>query len=378
MTTTQNPTKGLYDPAFEHDACGIALVADLHGPQEPRPRAPGRDRPRAPGPPGGHRGRGGHRRRGRDPDPDAPPVPGRRPAPWTCPRPVATPRAWSSSPPTPTTRPRPSSALAELAAEENLACWPGATSPSSPECSGPRPGGPCPVCARWWSCPTAPARRSLRPRSTLWLSTGSPSACASGWSTRCTASTSCRCRPGPSSTRACSPREQLDPFFPDLSDETLRQRAGPRALPVLDQHLPVVAPGPPLPVSGPQRRDQHPAGEPQLDAGPRSPARERPHPRRPRAALPHLRPRGQRLGHLRRGARASAPGRPVPAPRRAHDDPRGVGEPRPDGRRPAATSTASTPRSWSRGTAPPPSSSPTAPWPAGSSTETACARRATG
>jgi glutamate synthase (NADPH/NADH) large chain len=31
MTTTQNPPQGLYDPAFEHDACGIALVADLHG-----------------------------------------------------------------------------------------------------------------------------------------------------------------------------------------------------------------------------------------------------------------------------------------------------------------------------------------------------------
>src|ERR1700678_3048468 len=31
LTTMQNPTKGLYDPAFEHDACGIALVADLHG-----------------------------------------------------------------------------------------------------------------------------------------------------------------------------------------------------------------------------------------------------------------------------------------------------------------------------------------------------------
>ena len=31
MTTTQKPTQGLYDPAFEHDACGIALVADLHG-----------------------------------------------------------------------------------------------------------------------------------------------------------------------------------------------------------------------------------------------------------------------------------------------------------------------------------------------------------
>jgi len=25
------PTSGLYDPRFEHDACGLALVADLHG-----------------------------------------------------------------------------------------------------------------------------------------------------------------------------------------------------------------------------------------------------------------------------------------------------------------------------------------------------------
>ncbi|MGH9030441.1 MAG: glutamate synthase central domain-containing protein, partial [Acidimicrobiales bacterium] len=31
MTTRQVPTQGLYDPEFEHDACGIALVADLHG-----------------------------------------------------------------------------------------------------------------------------------------------------------------------------------------------------------------------------------------------------------------------------------------------------------------------------------------------------------
>src|SRR6202050_760484 len=31
LTTTQKPSQGLYDPAFEHDACGIALVADLHG-----------------------------------------------------------------------------------------------------------------------------------------------------------------------------------------------------------------------------------------------------------------------------------------------------------------------------------------------------------
>jgi glutamate synthase (NADPH/NADH) large chain len=25
------PTQGLYDPAHEHDACGVSFVADLHG-----------------------------------------------------------------------------------------------------------------------------------------------------------------------------------------------------------------------------------------------------------------------------------------------------------------------------------------------------------
>jgi glutamate synthase (NADPH/NADH) large chain len=31
MSTTTPPAQGLYDPAFEHDACGVAFVVDLHG-----------------------------------------------------------------------------------------------------------------------------------------------------------------------------------------------------------------------------------------------------------------------------------------------------------------------------------------------------------
>ena len=42
-------------------------------------------------------------------------------------------------------------------------------------------------------------------------------------------------------------------LLPRPGRRTIRQRAGPRPLPVLDQHLPVVAPGPPVPLSGPQR-----------------------------------------------------------------------------------------------------------------------------
>ncbi|MBA3282267.1 MAG: glutamate synthase large subunit, partial [Acidimicrobiia bacterium] len=33
MTTTPPPAQGLYDPAFEHDACGVAFVVDMHGRQ---------------------------------------------------------------------------------------------------------------------------------------------------------------------------------------------------------------------------------------------------------------------------------------------------------------------------------------------------------
>ena len=47
---------------------------------------------------------------------------------------------------------------------------------------------------------------------------------------------------------------------------------------------------------------------------------------------------------LRRGARAAAHGRPLAAARGADDDPRGVGEPRRDGRAAARRSTSSTPR----------------------------------
>ena len=86
-------------------------------------------------------------------------------------------------------------------------------------------------------------------------------------------STSRRCRAARSSTRACSPPPQLGAFFPDLARRAGRVGAGPGAQPLLDQHVPVVAAGPPVPLPRPQRRDQHRAGQPQLDAGPRGAAR---------------------------------------------------------------------------------------------------------
>jgi len=84
----------------------------------------------------------------------------------------------------------------------------------------------------------------------------------------------------------------------------------------------------------PQRRDQHRGREPQ-----RMRAREallatgRP-PRSDRAILRSAH-RGQRLGVVRRSARTAASRRSNAAPRSVDDDPRGLGEPRPDGRAPA-------------------------------------------
>ena len=115
----------------------------------------------------------------------------------------------------------------------------------------------------------------------------------------------------------------------------VRLRARARALALLDQHLPQLAAGPPLPADRAQRRDQHRQGQPQLDARPREPDLLRAVRRRPRPGLPDLHPRSVRLGHLRRGARAAPPRRPVAAALGAHDDPGGLGEPRVDGPRPS-------------------------------------------
>ena len=157
------------------------------------------------------------------------------------------------------------------------------------------------------------------------------------------------------------------------------QRAGRGALPVLHQHVPGLAAGPPVPLRRAQRRDQHAARQPQLD-GRRarrcwSPTSS---PATCTRLVPDRHPGRERLRHLRRGARAAAPGRAVPAARGADDDPGGVGEPRRDGPGPPGLLRVPLHASWSRGTARRWSRSPTAPRSAPCSTATACARPATG
>ena len=73
--------------------------------------------------------------------------------------------------------------------------------------------------------------------------------------------------PDASSTRACS-RAPAAELLPGPLRPGVRERSRPGPLPLLNEHVPVVAAGAPLPLRGTQRRDQHLARQPQLDARP--------------------------------------------------------------------------------------------------------------
>ncbi len=66
--------------------------------------------------------------------------------------------------------------------------------------------------------------------------------------------------------------EQLELVFPELLDERMASATGRRALAVLHQHLPGLGARAPVPDDRAQRRDQHRQGQQELDAGPRGAA----------------------------------------------------------------------------------------------------------
>ena len=152
-------------------------------------------------------------------------------------------------------------------------------------------------------------------------------------------------RAAPSSTRGCSPRRSSPQFFPDLVDERVESAIALVHSRFSHEHVPVVAARSPVPLHRAQRRDQHGAGQPQLDAGPRGVARRSDLiPGDLERIFPICHARGSRHRELRRGARAAAPRRALAAARGAHDDPGGVGEPRVDEPPRSAPSTGSTRR----------------------------------
>ena len=117
---------------------------------------------------------------------------------------------------------------------------------------------------------------------------------------------------------------QLPGYFPDLRDERMEARARARPLALLDEHVPELGARPPLSDDRAQRRDQHAARQRQLDARARVAARLAVVRRRPRKGAPG-RPAG-RLRHreLRQRARAARARRPVDPARDDDDDPRGL------------------------------------------------------
>ncbi len=108
--------------------------------------------------------------------------------------------------------------------------------------------------------------------------------------------------------------DQVEAFFDDLRDERVESAlaAGPLAL--LDQHVPVLAAGAPVPLRRPQRRDQHGAGQRELDARPRGAAGAANCCPGSNRAIPDLHPRRERHRPLRRGARAAPPRRATACP----------------------------------------------------------------
>ena len=94
-------------------------------------------------------------------------------------------------------------------------------------------------------------------------------------------------------------------LLPRPAGRARQERAGARALALLDQHLPQLGARPPLPGDLPQRRDQHPDGQRQLDARARERAAQRAVRRRPAEDPAGRHARQLRLGDVRQRARAA-------------------------------------------------------------------------
>ena len=364
--------QGLYDPADEKDACGLAMVATLRGTAGHDIITAALDALRHLE----HRGAVGSDAGTGDGAGIVTQVPDaflREVAEFALPPPARYAVGNAFLPVDPTARSGVKQRLQRIAASEGLECSAGARCPCGPTSSAPSPARRC------RSCSSSSCRARQRPRPASW--------------SRASRSTGSTFR-----LRKRAERE-LDLYFASLSCRTvvykgmvttlaaravlprplrraLRLEARARALALLDEHVPVVAARAAVPHDRAQRRDQHHPGQPQLDARAPVAARVRA-PRRPRPDPAHRDPRRERLRLVRRGRGAAHARRPQPPARRHDDGARGVGEPDRDRPRRGAPSTSTTRCSWSRGTARRRSCSPTARSSARPSTATACVPVAT-
>ena len=266
---------GLYDPRFEHDSCGVSFVANIKGAAQPRA---GAHRPASPSPTSSTA---------------APPAP--RPTPATAPgsssrSPTASCAGCSPSRaielpppgryavgtaflPTDAVAVEKAQAAIEDIVVDRASPWSaGATCRSYPACLGATARAAMPTFQQLVVTDADPA--GPRPASTSTARRTSPASASSTSSTPRSATYFPSLSSRTLVYKGMLTTPQLAAFFPDLARRALRERHAAGAQPLLDQHLPVVAARPPVPLRRPQRRDQHGAGQPELDARPRGDARQ--------------------------------------------------------------------------------------------------------
>ena len=293
---------GLYDPAIEHDACGVGFVVNMHGEKSHQIVALGSGDPRQPHAPRRLRLRSADRRRRRHSDANA------RTS-FSPPRPAKLGISTAGAgrlrhrARLPAAATKPSGAIANerleaIVADEGRCSSAGATCRSTTASWAARPATSSRSSAR---C-SSPAARKRRPT------------CSSGSCTSFASGTKSKFGPRASSTQKAvllrsarlSSRviiykglllaDQVERFYHDLADERIRLGAGAGASALQHQHVSDLGPGPSVPLPGPQRRNQHAARQRQLDARPRKHVRQREVRRRFEEDLPGLHPRSQRFG----------------------------------------------------------------------------------
>ena len=290
---------GLYDPTYEHDACGVAMVAKLDA------RAVARDgrardrRAREPRAPRRRGRRSQHRRRRRNPAPAA-----RRVHPRRHRRGAAAGRRLRRLRVLPparggAARRARAAARGHRRATRASASSPGATCRSTRTTSASRPTSTRRTSSSSsWPPPTSSRtdqdafeRKLYVIRRVAEIAAG-PELVIPSFSSRTIVYKGMLTSP------------QLLGYYPDLAGPAHEVRAGARPPPLLHEHVPELGARAPVPDDRPQRRDQHAAREHQLDAGARVAARLRAVRRRPAEGAPGRAPRRQR--HARRSTTCSS------------------------------------------------------------------------
>ena len=272
--------QGLYDPAYEHDACGVGFVAHVKGQPLARHRPAGAAGPHQPGASRRVRLRGEHRRRRRHPASrcptgssaakrpprlDLPPAGALRRRPGVPPR---EPTARRSQGAVRADRPRGGAAGARLARRADRDSALGASARRR------RAGRSSMFVGRGEAA--TPGRRRATPLRAE--AVRHPQARRARRSTRCLPRSASASTSSSLSSRTLIYKGMLD-AEPDRGHVPRPGRSGDgvgaraRAPALQHEHVPVVAARAPVPLHRAQRRDQHAARQHQLDEGARGAAR---------------------------------------------------------------------------------------------------------